>query len=139
MPPLRTDLSDGALIERTRRGDRAAYGELWQRHAHSARTVARSYSSLDPDDPNPPCEYISGPFVGPSPYYNRAVKPIERSDRAKARELMTAAGAVQTAGIWVYKGEPINLKLGMNAPLDAEARDLLNQVGNQLQAGGFNR
>lgn len=50
MPPLRTDLSDGALIERTRRGDRAAYGELWQRHSGSARTVARSYSSLDPDD-----------------------------------------------------------------------------------------
>ena len=50
MPPLRTDLSDGALIARTRHGDRAAYGELWQRHAASARTVARSYSSLDPDD-----------------------------------------------------------------------------------------
>jgi RNA polymerase sigma factor (sigma-70 family) len=50
LPPLRTDLSDIALIERTRRGDRAAYGELWQRHAASARTVARSYSSLDPDD-----------------------------------------------------------------------------------------
>lgn len=50
MPPLRTDLSDGALIERTRRGDRAAYGELWQRHSGSARTVARSFSSLDPDD-----------------------------------------------------------------------------------------
>ncbi|WP_448810855.1 sigma-70 family RNA polymerase sigma factor [Agromyces bauzanensis] len=50
MPPLRTDLSDGALLERTRRGDRAAFGELWHRHAASARTVARSYSSLDPDD-----------------------------------------------------------------------------------------
>lgn len=50
MPPLRTDLSDGALIARTRRGDRAAYGELWQRHSGSARTVARSFSSLDPDD-----------------------------------------------------------------------------------------
>lgn len=50
MPPLRTDLSDRALIERTRRGDRAAYGELWQRHSGSARTVARSFSSLDPDD-----------------------------------------------------------------------------------------
>jgi RNA polymerase sigma factor (sigma-70 family) len=50
VPPLRTDLSDGALIERTRRGDRAAYGELWQRHSGSARTVARSFSSLDPDD-----------------------------------------------------------------------------------------
>ncbi|MDQ0893130.1 sigma-70 family RNA polymerase sigma factor [Agromyces ramosus] len=51
MPALRTDQSaDTALIERTRRGDRSAYGELWQRHAASARTVARSYSSLDPDD-----------------------------------------------------------------------------------------
>ena len=27
----------------------------------------------------------------------------------------------------------------MNAPLDSEAKDLLNQVGNQLQAGGFDR
>ncbi|MDR6906799.1 RNA polymerase sigma factor (sigma-70 family) [Agromyces sp. 3263] len=50
MPPLRTDLADSALIERTRGGDRSAYGELWQRHSASARTVARSYSSLDPDD-----------------------------------------------------------------------------------------
>lgn len=51
MPALRTDQSaDAALIERTRHGDRSAYGELWQRHAASARTVARSYSSLDPDD-----------------------------------------------------------------------------------------
>jgi len=104
------------------------------------RTELRELTiGVDPDDPNPPCEFISGPFVGSSPYYNRAIKPVERSDREKARTLMTSAGAVQTAGIWVYKGEPINLKLGMNAPLDAEARDLLNQVGNQLQAGGFNR
>lgn len=51
MPPLRTDRSaDAALIELTRKGDRAAYAELWERHAASGRTVARSYSSLDPDD-----------------------------------------------------------------------------------------
>jgi len=50
VPPLRTDLADSALIERTRRGDRSAYGELWQRHSGSARTVARSFSTLDPDD-----------------------------------------------------------------------------------------
>ncbi|MEF3403407.1 sigma-70 family RNA polymerase sigma factor [Agromyces sp. CCNWLW203] len=51
MPPLRTDRSaDAALIERTRKGDGSAYAELWERHAASARTVARSYSSLDPDD-----------------------------------------------------------------------------------------
>ncbi len=50
VPPQQSTLSDVALIERTRGGDRAAFGELWQRHAASARTVARSYSSLDPDD-----------------------------------------------------------------------------------------
>ncbi|MGI9822550.1 sigma-70 family RNA polymerase sigma factor [Agromyces sp. Marseille-Q5079] len=51
MPRVREAPSaDAALIERTRRGDRAAYGELWQRHAPAARTVARSFSSLDPDD-----------------------------------------------------------------------------------------
>ncbi len=51
MAALRTDHSaDAALIERSRRGDRSAYGELWRRHAASGRVVARSYSPLDPDD-----------------------------------------------------------------------------------------
>ncbi|RXZ66894.1 sigma-70 family RNA polymerase sigma factor, partial [Agromyces albus] len=51
MPPVRTDqAADEALIERTRRGDRSAYAELWRRHAASGRTVARSFSSLDADD-----------------------------------------------------------------------------------------
>ena len=51
MPTTRTEHdADATLIERTRRGDRAAFAQLWQRHAASGRTVARSYSSLDPDD-----------------------------------------------------------------------------------------
>src|SRR5918995_6910337 len=51
VPSVRTDQSaDAELIERTRRGDRSAYGELWHRHAASGRTVARSYSPLEPDD-----------------------------------------------------------------------------------------
>ncbi|WP_157413539.1 sigma-70 family RNA polymerase sigma factor, partial [Agromyces allii] len=51
MARLREEPSaDAALIERVRTGDRTAYGELWNRHAAAARTVARSYSSLDPDD-----------------------------------------------------------------------------------------
>lgn len=51
MPTTRTEHdADATLIERTRRGDRAAFAQLWQRHAGSGRTVARSYSSLDPDD-----------------------------------------------------------------------------------------
>jgi len=45
-----SEVSDLDLVEQTRQGDSAAYAELWQRHAASARTVARSYSSLDPDD-----------------------------------------------------------------------------------------
>jgi peptide/nickel transport system substrate-binding protein len=94
---------------------------------------------VDPDDPNPPCEFVSGPFVQSSPYYNRSVKIIEKSDRAKARQLMLEAGATEQAGRWTIDGNPVSLKIGMNAPLDMEARDLLNQVGNQLQAGGFDR
>lgn len=94
---------------------------------------------VDPADPNPPCEFVSGPFVQSSPYYNRTVKVVEKSDLGKARELMTSAGASENAGRWMYQGAPISLKLGMNAPLDSEAKDLLNQIGNQLQAGGFDR
>jgi peptide/nickel transport system substrate-binding protein len=95
---------------------------------------------VDPNDDNPPCEFISGPFVQSSPYYNRQIKPVEKSDRATARTLMTASGASENAGRWMWTdGQPITLKIGMNAPLDAEAKDLLNQVGNQFQAGGFDR
>ncbi|TVQ91052.1 MAG: ABC transporter substrate-binding protein [Deltaproteobacteria bacterium] len=94
---------------------------------------------VDKDDPNPPCEFISGPFVQSSPYYNRQVKVAERSDRARAGTLMEQAGATKAAGRWTMDGAPVNLRIGMNAPLDTEARDLLNQIGNQLQAGGFDR
>jgi peptide/nickel transport system substrate-binding protein len=104
------------------------------------RTELRELTiGYDANDPHPPCEFISGPFVQSSPYYNRQVRTVDRSDRAAARQLMLEAGATETAGIWVMGGSPITLKLGMNAPLDTEARDLLNQVGNQLQSGGFNR
>jgi peptide/nickel transport system substrate-binding protein len=91
------------------------------------------------DDANSPCEFVSGPFVGSSPYYNRSVKPRPNADRAKAEALMAEAGATKQADRWLYEGEAITLRLGMNAPLDSEAKDLLNQVGNQLQEGGFDR
>jgi peptide/nickel transport system substrate-binding protein len=94
---------------------------------------------VDPNDANPPCEFVSGPFVQSSPYYNRAIPVQERSDKNKAKELMTAAGATMNAGRWILNGESITLRIGMNSPLDAEARDLLNQIGNQLQEGGFDR
>lgn len=47
-PP--SSLSDGELVAATRRGDRSAYAELWQRHSRAAITVARSYTSFDADD-----------------------------------------------------------------------------------------
>jgi ABC-type transport system substrate-binding protein len=52
---------------------------------------------------------------------------------------MTAAGGALEGGSWTMNGAPIVLKIGMHAPLDLEARDLLNQIGNQLQSGGFQR
>ncbi|MBX2799173.1 MAG: ABC transporter substrate-binding protein [Myxococcales bacterium] len=94
---------------------------------------------VDPGDTNPPCEFVSGPFVQSSPYYNRAVKVSERSDLARSRQLMTEAGARMEGGRWVMGGKGITLRMGMNKPLNTEARDLLNQIGNQLQEGGFDR
>jgi peptide/nickel transport system substrate-binding protein len=94
---------------------------------------------VDPNDTNPPCEFVSGPFVQSSPFYNRSVPVAERSDRTRAESLMTAAGATKQAGRWLIGGQSITLKIGINSPLQVEARDLLNQIGNQLQAGGFDR
>lgn len=94
---------------------------------------------VDPQDTNPPCEFVSGPFVQSSPYYNRSIKVRPDADTVKARQLMTEAGATQQAGRWILDGQAVTLRIGMNAPLDTEAQDLLNQIGNQLQEGGFDR
>ncbi|WP_281885140.1 sigma-70 family RNA polymerase sigma factor [Agromyces rhizosphaerae] len=42
--------SDARLVERAREGDKDAFGELFRRHAAAGVTVARSFSSLDPED-----------------------------------------------------------------------------------------
>ncbi|MEZ4240113.1 MAG: ABC transporter substrate-binding protein [Myxococcota bacterium] len=94
---------------------------------------------VDPNDPNPPCEFVSGPFVQSSPYYNRAVKTAERANPEKAEALMREAGANKQAGRWVMGGQSITLRIGIDSSLQTEARDLLNQIGNQLQEGGFDR
>ena len=91
------------------------------------------------NDTNPPCEFISGPFVQSSPYYNRQVPILDRADKAKVTELMLASGAKEVGGRWTFNDQPLTLRIGMDAPLDSEARDLLNQIGNQFQAGGFDR
>lgn len=94
---------------------------------------------IDPNDKNPPCEFISGPFIQSSPYYNRQVPLQETHNRPLAKQLMKKAGAVEVAGKWTWQGDPVTLKIGMNAPLDVEAKDLLTQLGNQLTAGGFDQ
>jgi peptide/nickel transport system substrate-binding protein len=101
--------------------------------------LRRLTMGYDPDDVAQPCQFISGPFVPSSPYYNRSVPVRARSDLAKSKALMTSAGAAQEGGSWVKDGQPVLLKIGMNAPLDLEAKDLLNQLGNQLQSAGFQR
>lgn len=94
---------------------------------------------VDPNDPNPPCELVSGPFIQSSPYYNRAVPVTASANLEQAADLMREAGATQVAGRWVYDDKPITLTIGLHAPLDAESQDILSQVGNQFAAGGFDR
>lgn len=44
-------VSDEALVDRTRAGDKRAFGELWRRHFRSGARVARQFTStLDADD-----------------------------------------------------------------------------------------
>ncbi|MFT5681663.1 MAG: peptide/nickel transport system substrate-binding protein [Myxococcota bacterium] len=104
------------------------------------RTELRQYSiGVAPGEENSPCEFISGPFVQSSPYYNRTVSTVERSDKAQAEELLLAAGLSKTGGNWHHAGSKITLRIGMLSPLDNEAPDLLDQISNQLGASGFDR
>jgi peptide/nickel transport system substrate-binding protein len=104
------------------------------------RTELRQLSiGVKPGEKNSPCEFISGPFVQTSPYYNRAIDTQPRSDVARATELLQQAGLKQVGGRWHYQGQPISLRIGMKANLDVEAPDLLSQIGNQLGAAGFDR
>ncbi len=104
------------------------------------RTDLRQFSiEVGPDEPNSPCEFISGPFVQASPYYNHDIEVNARSDRDRATALLTEAGLTQVGGRWHYNGQPITLRIGMKAALDNEAPDLLPQIGNQLGAAGFDR
>ncbi len=101
--------------------------------------LRRLTMGYDPSDIQQPCQFVSGPFVPSSPYYNRSVPVEPRADLPLATELMEQAGARKGAGGWTLQGRPLVLKIGMHGPLNQEARDLLNQIGNQLQAGGFGR
>ncbi len=92
---------------------------------------------VKPGAVNPPCQFISGPFVPSSPYYNHSVEEVVRADYDKAKALMAEAGARWSKGRWRIDGRPIPLRIGINAALGPEAPDLLVQVGNQLREAGF--
>ena len=104
------------------------------------RTELRQFSfGVKPGDKNSPCEFISGPFVRSSPYYNATVPLQPTANLAKAEALLKSAGLVKTGGRWHVDGKPITLRVGMLSNLDNEAPDLLSQVSNQLGAAGFDR
>jgi peptide/nickel transport system substrate-binding protein len=104
------------------------------------RTELRKLSiGVAPGEENSPCEFISGPFVQSSPYYNRTVPTTERSDQAQAEQLLQAAGLSKIGGNWHHNGNRITLQVGMLASLNNEAPDLLDQISNQLGAAGFDR
>ncbi len=104
------------------------------------RTALREFTiGVKAGEENSPCEFISGPFVQSSPYYNRAVPTVDRSNKAQAKALFEEAGLKDTGGRWHYKNAPITLRVGMLAPLNNEAPDLLSYIGNQLSDAGFDR
>ena len=104
------------------------------------RNELRQFSiGSKPGDKNSPCEFISGPFISASPYYNSEVPTYETSNLSKADSLLKSAGLTKAGGRWHVDGQPITLRVGMLASLDREAPDLLSQVANQLGAAGFDR
>jgi peptide/nickel transport system substrate-binding protein len=104
------------------------------------RTELREYSiGVKAGAENSPCEFISGPFVQSSPYYNRGVPTIDRANGAKAESLLQSAGLAKAGGNWTHKGSKITFRIGMLTSLNAEATDILDQIGNQLGKGGFDR
>jgi peptide/nickel transport system substrate-binding protein len=91
---------------------------------------------VKPGERNSPCEFISGPFVPSSPFYNREVATVERSDLHLAEGQLKSAGLQKVGGRWNYKGQPISFQIGMEKSLDNEATDILSMIANQFEAAG---
>jgi peptide/nickel transport system substrate-binding protein len=102
-------------------------------------SLRRLSVGYDPNDLEPPCTFVSGPFINASTFYNNLVPSHTTANVQQAQILMKEAGAKSQYGRWLLNDVPITFKVGIHAPLEAEAADLLSQVGNQLQAGGFDR
>lgn len=91
---------------------------------------------VDPDDPDPPCELVSGPFVQSSPFYHRGVRP-PRADPSVVAARMAEAGAVRQEGRWILDGVPVRVRLGLAASLEEEFPRLGELVAGQLRDAGF--
>ena len=104
------------------------------------RNELRQFSiGVKPGDKNSPCEFISGPFIPASPYYNVEVPVQPTANLSRAESLLKQAGLEKLGGRWHKDGQAITLRVGMLANLNHEAPDLLSQVANQLGAAGFDR
>jgi ABC-type transport system substrate-binding protein len=76
------------------------------------RTNLREVSAhIDSDDNNPTTEFLSGPFVQSSPYYNRSVAFVQTADNKRGGKLMTSAGASLQGGLWHVDGQHPHLNL----------------------------
>ena len=84
------------------------------------------------------CTMLSGPFLPGSPYLNRSIVP-PRPDSDRAQELLFDAGLDLVPGDrhWHLDGQPITLRIGGHANLDAESRGLLVALAGQLERAGF--
>ena len=79
---------------------------------------------------------ISGPFLPSSDFANPNV-PNPSFNAEEVERQMIEAGAVKQTGRWVIKDQPVVLRIGQLASLDAETDDLLVVLRNQLQEAGF--
>ena len=92
---------------------------------------------FDQNDKDSPCEFISGPFVQSSAYYNHEIPAVSFANKPKAEALLKAAGLTKQSGNWFFNDAQVELRIGMDAKLGKEATDLLNQIANQLSEAGF--
>ena len=84
-------------------------------------------------DKDSPCEFISGPFIPASPYYNQTVPNPSSADLAKADALACPCRTNQVVAVGITMSNPLCSESEMNATLDKEAADLIMQIAIGFQ------
>lgn len=87
-------------------------------------------------DESMPLVAVSGPFPPGSPMSDRMAMPWAGS-REGAREALAAAGLVARSGRWTWRGEPVRLRVAVDASLRLQVPGLGAAVGNTLDGLGF--